>query len=169
MLHIKHRVVALWITLLVMVAGAIIPSAYQFSAWLAGSSAPEYSTLSKLSPPIITLEICDPSGKLITYTVNLADDPQVDDLQVDNPQNGESGLSLLAGHQSGGSEHAHCLFCILPSSLDTVVELHSVKHGLLNASLTVFFITSTVSLPHWHDRWQPHLPLAPPQFLSKTV
>lgn len=55
MLRTRQGIITLWVTLLVMLAGAVLPSAHQVFT-------PSSST-------IITLEVCEPSGASSSYTI----------------------------------------------------------------------------------------------------
>ena len=84
MCHSKLRRIAVWITLFVMMLGALAPSAH--------------SVFKSLSSSSITLEICLPSGETSSYTIALVDSSDfLGSTPTSRHDNAHCGFCLLPG------------------------------------------------------------------------
>lgn len=93
------------------------------------------------SSTTITMEICGPKGERLTYDITF-DDVSDDTL-----------------HHA-----AHCIFCILPGSVDTAIDSAPFVGISEFTPLTKISFSPYVYVPSEHDRWYPHRALAPPYF-----
>lgn len=87
----------------------------------------------------ITLEICTPTGERLSYSITL-DEPDT-----------HSAHSAV-----------HCLFCILPGSVDTIIDSTPIIRLSEYEPIEKITFPSYHYVPTQHDRWLPHRALAPP-------
>lgn len=128
MFYLKHRLVIWWITLLILLAGSILPSVHGHQ-------------IDSSNGQTITLELCAPSGEMTSYTFSL-----------------DSSDSHPHHH-----DIAHCLFCMLPGSIDaftinTPIEFQRDGYPIRVAILFPPQLYVLGELEYWH----PHHALDPP-------
>ena len=130
MFYLKHRFVVWWITLIIILAGSILPSIHGHQIESNNGQA-------------ITLELCTPSGEMTSYTFTL-------DSSDSHPHH----------------DLAHCLFCMLPGSID-VFAINTPtafqRDGYTIKIATLF--PPQLYVPGELEYWHPHHALDPPPFV----
>lgn len=131
MFYLRHRLVVWWFTLGIILAGSL--------------THPAHSSLGNpadTADSIITLEICSPTGELLSYTLDFP-------------------------HSHGHHLHdaAHCLFCVLPGAVDTPIIESTVIAWVDFSTITQIKFPPSHQVPNPLDFWHPHHALDPPPFV----
>lgn len=126
--YLKRHLLVWWITLVVILAGSLMPLSYG-----------PLTSANDASDNFITMEICGPKGERLNYTITF------------------EGLEEQPLHHD-----AHCLFCILPFSVEAIIDSESTLQLTISDTTESITFPTFVHVPTPHDRWLPHRALAPP-------